>query len=497
MVDLKEDDDQSMDSALSQQVNEENDASKGDKLETADPDSEKPVKKQEPTFNPEQKSGSLKIVLIISIIVIVAILLLALILAAVMLLKDKSRVLEKDSNIKEAKITEEKTAYVTLADSVNLTKIEAIELIFSDNKSNEYVYNNSQISKKYEITAKSIGLSSFENITSVSASVTFKSTPAPPVNNTNTTNTTFVMCTDSCNSLGKRCGNWNICNKSVSCGSCSTGVCNSTGQCAVSCFDECATQGIFCQGNMRYNCSAGTDRCLYRTNLTACGTGEQCSDGACTVIAECTSNSTCAANFTKVCSIGFCNSTSKCRAIYNSSAQICRTNSSECDMAVNCTGSSGTCPDIINKTDGTACSLGACKQGKCVACLSDSNCSADGCSGTEYRDYFCNLTNGCQYNITTKIENLTNGNCNDGIDNDCNGLNDSTEANCTAAPVCGNGLLEGAACDDGNIIDGDGCSSTCTVETGWECTGEPSVCQVTAPSMSPLARFWEWIKDIF
>ena len=33
-------------------------------------------------------------------------------------------------------------------------------------------------------------------------------------------------------------------------------------------------------------------------------------------------------------------------------------------------------------------------------------------------------------------------------------------------PVCGNGILEGVEeCDDGNIVSGDGCSSTCTIET--------------------------------
>jgi cysteine-rich repeat protein len=33
-------------------------------------------------------------------------------------------------------------------------------------------------------------------------------------------------------------------------------------------------------------------------------------------------------------------------------------------------------------------------------------------------------------------------------------------------PVCGNGVMEGdEACDDGNTTDGDGCSSTCTIET--------------------------------
>ena len=34
------------------------------------------------------------------------------------------------------------------------------------------------------------------------------------------------------------------------------------------------------------------------------------------------------------------------------------------------------------------------------------------------------------------------------------------------APVCGNGVIEsGETCDDGNIVSGDGCSSTCQTET--------------------------------
>lgn len=30
-------------------------------------------------------------------------------------------------------------------------------------------------------------------------------------------------------------------------------------------------------------------------------------------------------------------------------------------------------------------------------------------------------------------------------------------------------------CDDGNLVNGDGCSSTCTVEAGWSCTGGSSI----------------------
>jgi cysteine-rich repeat protein len=54
---------------------------------------------------------------------------------------------------------------------------------------------------------------------------------------------------------------------------------------------------------------------------------------------------------------------------------------------------------------------------------------------------------------------------------------------CTGEPsvcmfVCGNGLIDGAGeeCDDGNATAGDGCSTACTVEAGYACTGEPSVC---------------------
>ncbi|MBU0766495.1 DUF4215 domain-containing protein [Patescibacteria group bacterium] len=42
---------------------------------------------------------------------------------------------------------------------------------------------------------------------------------------------------------------------------------------------------------------------------------------------------------------------------------------------------------------------------------------------------------------------------------------------------CGNGLIEGTeACDDSDTDNGDGCSATCTVETGYSCIGEPSSC---------------------
>lgn len=42
----------------------------------------------------------------------------------------------------------------------------------------------------------------------------------------------------------------------------------------------------------------------------------------------------------------------------------------------------------------------------------------------------------------------------------------------TCTPICGDGLIRGVeGCDDGNLKSGDGCKSTCIVETGYICFG--------------------------
>lgn len=51
---------------------------------------------------------------------------------------------------------------------------------------------------------------------------------------------------------------------------------------------------------------------------------------------------------------------------------------------------------------------------------------------------------------------------------------------CSAVIVYGNGIIEGEECDDGNIASGDGCSATGTIETGYTCSGQPSVCSLNS-----------------
>ncbi len=80
--------------------------------------------------------------------------------------------------------------------------------------------------------------------------------------------------------------------------------------------------------------------------------------------------------------------------------------------------------------------------------------------------------------------------CDDGNTADMDGCSSSCEVEpgytCMGAPsrcrfTCGDGLRDpGEECDDSNNADMDGCSATCAIETGWGCAGSPSVCVMTA-----------------
>lgn len=46
--------------------------------------------------------------------------------------------------------------------------------------------------------------------------------------------------------------------------------------------------------------------------------------------------------------------------------------------------------------------------------------------------------------------------------------------------ICGDGILFQLSCDDGNLVDGDGCNSTCSIENDYACmngsTNTSSIC---------------------
>ena len=77
--------------------------------------------------------------------------------------------------------------------------------------------------------------------------------------------------------------------------------------------------------------------------------------------------------------------------------------------------------------------------------------------------------------------------CDDG--NTTSGDGCSSTCQIETVNKCGNGQLDGAeTCDDGNTAGGDGCSAQCTVETGYMCTGTPSVCTMMTAALGTCAN---------
>jgi large repetitive protein len=145
--------------------------------------------------------------------------------------------------------------------------------------------------------------------------------------------------------------------------------------------------------------------------------------------------------------------------------------------------------------DGNFVGLDGCSSKCIVECAF--SCSGGG-SGSSEMDQ-CTVI-GCGDKAVGGIEQCDDGNFvnGDGCSSDCiiepgytctNYLH--PEYPCGAysswcVEVCGDGLVVGkemsvaANCDDGNSDSGDGCASTCKVECGFDCvTAEPSVCEST------------------
>ena len=92
-------------------------------------------------------------------------------------------------------------------------------------------------------------------------------------------------------------------------------------------------------------------------------------------------------------------------------------------------------------------------------------------AGTTYYIQIASWDNSARGSYTLAVRNPC-GVCGDGIANigeACDDGNlidgDGCQSDCTLTPVCGNGLVEqGEECDDGNDKDGDGCDSVCMFE---------------------------------
>ena len=154
-------------------------------------------------------------------------------------------------------------------------------------------------------------------------------------------------CTPNC--AGRVCGPDPVCGQS--CGTCTTGTCNSSGQCVVTCTDTCSSLGYVC----------GTH--------TICGVSTNC--GTCTSPAVCNSSGQCVTT----CTPATCSSLGK-----------------SCGTWAN-----GTCGGTLNC--GTCTSPAVCNSsGQCVVTCTDT-CSSLG--------YQCNIHTIC--GVSTNCGNCTGG----------------------------------------------------------------------------------------
>lgn len=89
------------------------------------------------------------------------------------------------------------------------------------------------------------------------------------------------------------------------------------------------------------------------------------------------------------------------------------------------------------------------------------------CSSLFANSLTCNITNVLTCQSTYVLDS-----------NACKACSSVTgfylDANNACREICGDGKLYVLQCDDGNNLDGDGCSSSCTLESGWNCTNANS-----------------------
>ena len=239
-----------------------------------------------------------------------------------------------------------------------------------------------------------------------------------------------TVCSDENPCTADSCSPTDGCIFSTLAGPCEDGDSCTTGDTCVS--GSCIPDGILnCDdGNActEESCSE-SDGCQYTNTNGPCNDGNACTTG-------------------DTCSGGDCFSGP---ALSCDDGNPCTTDG--CDPDEGCTNSFNTesCDDGSVCTVDDTCLLGVCEPGATLPCDDGIPCTIDS----------CDAQNGCVHEPNDTARAVS-GPCSTGTCSPTEGCVVETLSNC-----CGNGAEEGAEeCDDGNAVAGDGCSATCTLESG-------------------------------
>lgn len=234
------------------------------------------------------------------------------------------------------------------------------------------------------------------------------------------------------------------------------------------------------------SCTFDTSGCAVGVVGVTCGNGvinanEQCDDSNRQNGDGCSRNCIVEGSYSCVGVPSVCTS----QGVFFTEPPVCgngaRESAEECDDGDNYDGD-GCSSECEIETEENLCGTDdeVCEYGTGSVCTTSNgyrgvrNCRSD-CSG--YRD--CNTNAYCGDNIVNGPEECDSGNDNS------NSEPNACREDCTVSE-CGDGVVDnerGEFCDDGDNNNGDGCSASCSIQSGYSCTGSPSVCSLV-PGLS-------------
>jgi len=227
--------------------------------------------------------------------------------------------------------------------------------------------------------------------------------------------------------------------------------CEEPSSCAPTCGDGAANPGEDCDDGNTNDGDGCSGACQVEPGFecigvpSVCTPGLNCGNGVIDLDEECDDGN---ANDGDCCS-------SSCQI--ELAGTVCRAVAGGCDVAETCSGVDPNCPTDVLDPAGTVCRAAL-----------DAGCDFDEvCSGSDP-------------DCPTDVTQLDGMGCDDA--DSCTGPDACLSGACVGDPACGNGSTELACaeeCDDGNVNDGDCCSSTCQIElAGTECRAAAGGCDV-------------------